>query len=139
MGDVLAVQADLAARRVIESRDEAKQGRLAASRGAEKGEELVLPDGDGDVVERGYLVTVAAEGFGDGPGFDGHVVHRYRVHAVGRGVGSCGGGRASYPGESGAANRSRDPIAGPGRYSTVTLLARLRGWSMWRPSASAQW
>jgi hypothetical protein len=52
--DVLAVEQEyLAFARKVEAGDQPEQRGLAATRGAEQGEELVLPDFDGNPVERG--------------------------------------------------------------------------------------
>ncbi len=51
-GNVLAMQQDRAFGRVFEPGDHPEQRGLAAARGAEQGEELVLADGDRHIVER---------------------------------------------------------------------------------------
>src|SRR5262245_44694682 len=65
VGDGLAMEQDIAGCRQLESRDQAEQGRLAAARRPEKGEELILANGDGDVVQGPYGIRSNAEHLGD--------------------------------------------------------------------------
>ena len=65
-GHILRADADAARRRRLEAGDEAKQGRLAAARGAEQGEELVVADRHADRLQRmNRGAALGEEGFGD--------------------------------------------------------------------------
>ena len=71
VGQVLAVQPDLALVGVLEAGDQAQQGGLAAAGGAQQGEELVLADVDRNIVQRDHAIIAAAENLGDALYFDG--------------------------------------------------------------------
>ena len=65
-GHILRADADAARRRRLEAGDEAKQGRLAAARGAQQGEELVVADRHADRLQRmNRGAALGEEGFGD--------------------------------------------------------------------------
>ena len=51
VGEVLAVQHDLAAGRRLEARQHAQQGRFSAAGGAEQRENFAFIDGEADVVD----------------------------------------------------------------------------------------
>ena len=70
MLDRAALEQDLAGARLLEAGDQAQQRGLAAARGAQEGEELVLPDGDRDVVEGPHALLSGAEDLRNSAGFD---------------------------------------------------------------------
>ena len=70
MLDRLAFEENFAGRRLLEAGDEAQKCRLAAARGAEKGEEFVLLDGDGNFVQGPYAVLALPEDLGHAARFD---------------------------------------------------------------------
>src|SRR3546814_6681306 len=69
------MQEDIAGARLLEAAYQPQQGGLAAAGGAEQGEELVLADGQGHVVERAHLLLTGAEHLRQPPYFDGRCLH----------------------------------------------------------------
>jgi len=67
MGDVLAIEEDLARRGLDETRDHAKKGGLSAAGWAKKEEKFAWLDVKGDIVDRGErgLTSLWRIGFGD--------------------------------------------------------------------------
>src|SRR5262249_10358747 len=65
MLDRAALEQDLPGTRLLEARDQAQQRGLAAARRAQKREELVLPDGDRDVVEGPHALRSGAKNLRD--------------------------------------------------------------------------
>src|SRR5258708_11844354 len=70
MLDRLAVQQDFASARLFESCDQAQQGRFPAARRAQQGEELILPDGDRDIVQSADCILAAAKDLDHAACFD---------------------------------------------------------------------
>src|SRR5437868_725207 len=69
--DILAIKADLALGREIEAGDQPEEGGLAAARRPQKREELVLANGDGNIVERFDRIGTIAEQFTDAQRLNG--------------------------------------------------------------------
>ena len=65
VGHRLAFEQDIAGGRQLEAGDQPEQRGLAAAGGAEQSEELVLADGDGDIVQGPYGIRPEAEYLGN--------------------------------------------------------------------------